>query len=340
MSWLDQKYMSYLTGRLQNFKRKSGVLYNFSCPFCTDGQTHKHKARGYVYEKKGSLIYFCHNCNYSASFPKFLKRMDERLYSEYVMELLADNQEAKNDDSKFTSIIKFDNNEAFEALIKLKKISQLPPYHPAWKYINSRKIPPIYHAIFRWNPNFMEWTNTLIPGKFKKDALKHDEGRIVIPFFNKHNHFFGYTGRSLSPMAEVRYITIVLNGEELLLWGANRINYDNPIKVVEGPIDATFLNNCIALAGSNITSLTKLAERSTFILALDNEPRSKEGKTKISRAIDQGFKVVIWPETIQEKDINAMVLAGYSPNHIEYIMMSNVFEGLEARMKLEEWSRR
>jgi hypothetical protein len=266
--------------------------------------------------------------------------MDEGLYSEYVMELLTDQRKENNDDNKFASVIKFDNNEAFTSLISLKKISQLPPYHPAWKYVNSRKIPPIYHAIFRWNPSFMEWTNSLIPGKFSKDALKHDEGRIVIPFFNTHNHFFAYTGRSLSPMAEVRYITIVLNDEELLLFGTNKVDITKPIKVVEGPIDSTFLNNCIALAGSNINSLTKLAPSDTFILALDNEPRASETKHKITRAIDQGFRVVIWPDNIKEKDINNMVLAGYSPDHIEYIMMSNVFEGLEARMKVEEWSRR
>lgn len=339
MSYIEKKYIGYLSPRLPKFKWKSGVLANSRCPICGDSKTNPNKARLYIYEKKNKWFVTCHNCNYSKTFTAFLKLLDERLYNEYVVELL-ETQKPIEDDRQFIAPIRFDDDTAYNALMKLDKISSLPLYHPAKKYVDSRKIPNFYHAIFRWCPYFMEWTNARVPGKFKPDALKHDEGRIMIPFYNRHNHFYAYTGRSLNPHAQVRYVTIVLNDGELLLWGMDRIDPDRPIKVVEGPIDATFLSNCIALAGSNITSLTKLAQRDRFVIALDNEPRSKEGISKMNRVIDQGFKIVIWPENIKEKDINAMVLAGISPNHIEYIMMSNCYEGIEAKMKLEEWCRR
>ena len=273
------------------------------------------------------------------NFPKFLKRLDERLSSEYVLELLKD-QVPPNNDSQFITSLKFDNINAWNALIKLPKISSLSPYHPAWKYIVERKIPNEFHAIFRWCSNFMTWTNQLIPGKFEEKALQYDEGRILIPFFNKDRHFFAYTGRSLLPIAEVRYITIVLNSNEPLLWGLDRLNYKKHLKVVEGPLDATFLNNCIALGGGNFSSLTKLATYDKIIMILDNEPRSRETKAKIEKAIEHDFKVVIWPDTIKEKDINAMILAGYSPDYIEHIITTNTFEGIEAKMRLTQWSKR
>jgi len=337
--YIEKKYISFLSSRLLKFKWKSGILANCRCPFCGDSKTNPNKARFYFYTRSNKWFTVCHNCSYSATFPKFLKKIDEKLYSEYIIEVLSDNKPII-EDSQFVDELRFDNEDAFKTFIKLDKISSLPLYHPAKKYVDSRKIPNPYHAIFRWCPNFMEWSNKRIPGKFKPEALEHDEGRILIPFFNKNNHFFAYTGRSLSPIAEVRYITIVLNSKELLLWGANKIDYERPIKVTEGPIDATFLNNCIALAGNSISSLTNLAERDRFIIVLDNEPHSKEAKKKFSRAIDQGFKVVLFPNNIKEKDINAMVLAGYSPDYLEYVINNNIYSDIEARMKLEEWSKR
>lgn len=339
MSYLERKYISFLSSRLTKFKWKSPNLANCRCPLCGDSKTNPNKARFYLYAKNNDWYCSCHNCSYSAPFKKFLQRIDERLYSEYVIELMKDRQTSKPDDSRFIPEPKFDGNDAYSALMKLEKVSQLPPYHPAWKYVKARKIPNEFHAFFRWNPSFMKWTNDRIPGKFKKEALVHDEGRLLIPFFNKNNHFFAYTGRSLAANADVRYITIVLNANEPLLWGVNKINFDKMIKVTEGPIDATFLSNCISMAGGNFSSLTKIAERDRFIIILDNEPRSKEAKAKFARAIENGFKVVFWPHNIAEKDINAMVLAGYSPGHIEYIISSNTFEGLEAKMKLDQWSK-
>ena len=40
----------------------------------------------------------------------------------------------------------------------------------------------------------------------------------------------------------------------------------------------------------------------------DNEPRNREIVNRISKTIDRGEQVVIWPNNILEKDINDMVL--------------------------------
>jgi hypothetical protein len=47
-----------------------------------------------------------------------------------------------------------------------------------------------------------------------------------------------------------------------------------------------------------------------------------------------GYKVVIWPETIGEKDINDMAIAGVN---VQDIMDSNTYQGLSARMKFTSW---
>lgn len=345
-NYADKKFITLLAPRILKFHWKSPNLGVGRCPFCGDSKTKANKTRFYFYVSANRWWTKCHNCGYANPFGKFLKQFDISLHDEYVAEHIGFKKSTDEDaelDAEFLNhaAVKYDGNEAYQALIKLKKISGLKPEHPAWKYVRSREIPNEFHAIFRYVDNFMAWTNMLVPGKFKPAAVdNHDEGRLIIPFFNQHKHFYAYTGRSLLADAEVRYISIVLNGTETLLWGLDRVNLKKPVTVVEGPLDATFLFNTLALAGSSISALTKVGDRDSFTIAYDNEPRSKEAKAKILSAIDNGYKVVIWPDGLKEKDINSMVLAGYSVSHIENIMQRHTYFGIGARLRLDDWSKR
>ena len=56
-------------------------------------------------------------------------------------------------------------------------------------------------------------------------------------------------------------------------------------------------------------------------------------------AIKLNYDVVIWPDTIQGKDINEMVMNGISVDEIESIISSNTFSGLEAQTKFIFWKK-
>jgi hypothetical protein len=56
-------------------------------------------------------------------------------------------------------------------------------------------------------------------------------------------------------------------------------------------------------------------------------------------AINLNYDVVIWPSTIEEKDINEMVMSGISPDEIERIISSNSFSGLKAQMRFVSWKK-
>jgi hypothetical protein len=68
----------------------------------------------------------------------------------------------------------------------------------------------------------------------------------------------------------------------------------------------------------------------------DNEPRNREILSRISRVIEMGQKVVIWPSTINEKDINDMVLSGLD---VQSVIESNTYSGLEAKLKFTTWKK-
>ena len=120
------------------------------------------------------------------------------------------------------------------------------------------------------------------------------------------------------------------------IFGLDSIEDNKKIYLVEGPIDSLFLTNCVAMAGSDI-NLTNLGDRNNIVIVYDNEPRSREIINKISKAIDMNYKVCIWPDDIEQKDINDMVLAGLSGPAVQHIIDHNTYEGLAAKMRLQMW---
>jgi hypothetical protein len=84
----------------------------------------------------------------------------------------------------------------------------------------------------------------------------------------------------------------------------------------------------------NIVGLDK-----QYIFVYDNEPRNKQIVSNMRKTIELGYKLCIWPDTIKEKDINEMVLAGTSSAAIQHIIDNNTYDGLMATMKLNQWSR-
>ena len=101
----------------------------------------------------------------------------------------------------------------------------------------------------------------------------------------------------------------------------------------EGPIDSLFLKNCVAMAGSDGIK-DKYKQKS--IVILDNEPRNRQIVSKLKNYIEKGFRVVIWPSLVTDKDINDMIL---NKVDVSTIISNNVYQGLPALIQLNNWKR-
>ena len=118
------------------------------------------------------------------------------------------------------------------------------------------------------------------------------------------------------------------------------LDVSKPVYVVEGPIDSLFLDNCIATMDAALYHASSLIGLDNdYVFVYDNEPRNKQIVSNMRKTIELGRKVCIWPETIQQKDINDMVLAGNSPAVIQHIIDTNTFDGLIATMKMNQWNK-
>ena len=126
----------------------------------------------------------------------------------------------------------------------------------------------------------------------------------------------------------------MLNEDSPKIYGLNNINLNEEVYVTEGPFDSTFVENSIALCGAD-GNLKSLGIRD-YVWIYDNEPRNIDIVRRIEKCINNGEKVIIWPSTIKQKDINDMVISGHS---IMNVLKLNTYKGLEAKVKFIEWKR-
>ena len=321
MDFIDSKYISIISPKLERFKKVKNNLFNFRCPICGDSKKNKNKSRGYFYEVKNNTNYKCHNCGVNISFNNFLKQIDSQTHKEYTLEKFKHNNTGKNfvvDEPKFEF-----KKPKFNQKINLPKASE---NLEAKKYLENRKINP---DNFYYSEKFKSWTNSL---KHTFDSIKYDEPRIVIPIFYEKK-LVGFQGRAIKK-SNVKYITIMLNDDAPKIYGLDNVNKNKKIYITEGPFDSTFINNSIALCGSD-GNVNKWIS-GELIWIYDNEPRNKEILDRIDNTIERGDKVVIWPNNIVEKDINDMVLSGHD---VQSVIYSNTYSGLQAKLKFINWKK-
>jgi predicted RNA-binding Zn-ribbon protein involved in translation (DUF1610 family) len=322
MDLVDSKYVGLVSSRLQKFKRVKADLYNFRCPICGDSQKNKNKTRGYIYSVKNNTNFKCHNCGASMSLNNFIKELDPMLHKQYTMEKFKEGHTGKNfvvEQPKFEFV-----KPVFKRNLNLPKASEVSI---AREYLTKRKLDP---EKFYFADKFKEWTNTQ---KIMFDTIGRDECRIIIPMYNEDKNLIGFQGRSLVSNL-VKYITVMLDEDAPKIYGLDQVDSSKPIYIVEGPFDSTFIQNSVAMCGSdvNIGSFGW----SNYIYVFDNEPRNREIVNRISKTIDRGDKVVIWSTSIEQKDINDMVLAGLN---VQSVVESNTYSGLEAKIKFNNWKK-
>ena len=321
MDHVDSKFIGLVSSRLQKFKRVKADLYNFRCPICGDSKKNKSKTRGYLYAVKANTNFKCHNCGASMSLNNFLKQVDPAVHKQYVMEKFKEGHTGRS--SVITEpVFKFEAPK-FKQKIDLPKASENPR---SAGYLTARQLDgdKFYYA-----KHFKKFANKL---KHTFDDTKYDEDRIIIPLYYNKN-LVGFQGRSIDP-SPVKYITVMLDDDAPKIYGLDNIRRDAPVYITEGPFDSTFIRNAIAMCGADADISRWGISNPVWIY--DNEPRNREITNRISKTIDSGQSVVIWPDSIDDKDINDMVMSGLN---VQSVIELNTYSGLQAKLKFNTWKK-
>jgi hypothetical protein len=357
--WLEEKYLRLIGGRFRNFKQKSKDVYNWSCHSCGDSHRDQRKARAYAYvSKKGRFNWTCHNCSDGGSVTDLVKQVDEELFREMLMENFEGSDRGRelaamrasdekleaiarrsstgfsSEDEEEPELLNFDPNRLHDMLPSLR---ELPDDHQARVLAKKRMIPyeeamSLFHA-----DQFYSFANQFVPGKY--DQVRGDEPRLIIPFWRAHK-LIGFQGRSYGD-ARSKYISVVVDKDAPFLYGWNRLDGYGDAIALEGPIDSMFLRNGVATGGGSIQAeIAKTGiPKEVWIVVYDNEPRNKHTVKKMVQAVEDGYRVCVWPENFREKDVNDMIMKGVPAEQVQAAIETNAFSGLEAQLMIATWKR-
>ena len=326
--YVDKKYINFVSSSLDKFKWKSESLANCRCPICGDSSKSKVKARGYFYSKGNDFFYRCHNCNYGTNLYNFLEKISPVLCREYALERWKNGENGNSNYKKpvieieFTTEKKLKKNGEFN----FPKVSSLDENHICKKYVVKRRIPEKYYDVLMYVDNFSE----IIYGK-----NENKDPRLIIPVYDELGQLVSFQGRALKN-SSVKYLTQHVS-QKVAWFGMNEVQSDD-VFVFEGPIDSMFIPNSVATLGmGNWKKIPDILKGKRLIHVLDNEPRNKEVlDTMLQIAKNDGI-ICVWPENIKYKDINDMILNGYTPNELKNIIINNIYQGVEATFKITTW---
>lgn len=343
-TYIEVKYARIVGQSVERWKVKNNSPFhgNGRCPICLDSQKSKSKCRFHIREHAGSVFVSCFNCGYSSNLLGFLKVYHSGLYSELIFEKYKDSATTNRPiintpKSVVVSDALIPRKTAPDQLFKLDLplVSDLPKDHPVALYVASRMLPNYPFQYAEKFYNFSSQFNEELSG------CSHDEPRLIIPFFDRLGNTFAYQGRSLAKNSALKYVTIRINKKIPNIFGIDRCNFKKPISIVEGPIDSLFLDNCLASVNASLVSnakkLINVCEKSNITLIYDNEPRNLQITKLYTEAIREGYRVVVWPTSPENKeDINDLILKG---KNVMKIISENSYSGLMAQLQFSKWKR-
>jgi len=175
------------------------------------------------------------------------------------------------------------------------------------------------------------------------------QNRIIIPFYDENNKIIYYQSRKvIEGDQKPKYLS--KRNSERTIFNINKVVEDIPyIFVTEGPLDATFVKNGVAVAGISESGSEvftnkqkdqlKLFPLHEIIYVLDNQWRDTASKSKSKALLDHGHKVFIWPQSYYKfKDLNEVCMH-YKLNEFPHkFIENNSYCGMTGKIKLSQVS--
>lgn len=337
-SYTDKTYIDRVSYMLEHFIWTSDTVANFRCPLCGDSSKNSRKRRGFLIESKegDGFVFYCHNCGESHSLRNFLKLLDKNLYKEYCLDSY------RNSDDRFKPVhstkkkkrkVQVSFRKSKEDLEDCTRCDLLPKDHSCYRFLEGRMIPKEM-----WSKLFYSSDFKVTAGLFDSDGPEKyenmlSEGRLVIPFYDEVGKINTIQGRSLSPQASLRYITVKKNKDSCKIYGLDRLDRSKPVLVVEGPIDSMFLPNCVASADADLTTV-----EFGDIFIWDKSKDDINILKRMENAISENKQIVIWHRCpFQGKDINEFITSGSTQYEVMDYITKNVYSGLKAKLMLGRW---
>lgn len=305
-------------GYKAEYQKASGT-WVCCCPVCMEGHSWGKKKRCFYIPKK-DLIY-CHNCGWSSRPLKWIREVSGMSYKDVLADLESDGfstrmvnldiveetpepprEQVEESDLPLDAINLFDE-------IQTSFYAKKSAVKRALAYISQRRL------------------NTAVnkPTAFYT-SLAHPthRNRLIIPFYDAVGGIPFYQSRAIGggveELEKIRYLS--KKNAPRTAFNLNKI--DPSIKylfVFEGPLDACFVRNGIAVAGINTSKSSDFTpeqrqqlshfEGYKIIWCLDSQWLDEASKVKTGLLLKEGQCVFVWPKREGKlyKDFNALCIA-------------------------------
>jgi hypothetical protein len=333
--YIIQKFQSYCGG-VKFLKYQNA--YNGSCFLCREGNSWLKKKRCYYLVDDDVIC--CHNCGWYGKPLYWIKEVTHQRIPEILEEAKSFEfipQKVKKElegpvKPIITQTLPHDS-------INLSDPLQLKFWH------NNRVVQDIMAFIRKRKLDIAAYKPRNL---YVSLTDKVHQNRLVIPFFGDDNDILFYQTRAIYEsdlQDKAKYIGKV--GGEKSLFNFDKIDSAlDYIFVLEGPINAFFCKNGVAVAGIQESShhhFTPTQQKQLLrypfhkkIWVLDSQWVDKAGYDKSKILVDQGETVFMWPEALGKKykDFNDLAMAlDITQVDINFIL-KNSFSGLQAKAKL------
>jgi hypothetical protein len=171
------------------------------------------------------------------------------------------------------------------------------------------------------------------------------KNRVVFPFYTIGStaKVVFYQSRALYKEDEEIAKYLSKSNSDKYVYNLDKVSTDiDYIFLQEGPIDAMFLRNSVALAGIHPTEEQLLILNSNFpmhnlVYVLDNQWRDEKSYEVTKKLLDKGESVFIWPEALIDfKDFNELcVKKGIDEIPYKFIV-KNTYKGMKGMLQYSQ----
>jgi hypothetical protein len=309
---INVKYWELIHGSNKGYHKVDD--YSAKCDICGDSQFSKSKKRLHLYTKatydEDSIA--CFNCGYKGNMFSYIRTHHPEFYDAYKAERgysslnsLANQMQVVKKVQKQNTLYTFEPPEGF--ILNDKK---------SLDYIHSRKV----------HLSEVYYCDGMITLKDKRVSLKD---YLIIPL-KENDKWYGFYSRCLSSKTFYTYIPEENTGYKI--WNWFNISKKTTVYVFEAIFNAlsTNLTNTIACMGSDIPE-DRLKELTDVVFIFDNDRTGIEKSVKYAKL---GYKVMLYPSDIQEKDLNDLLKGGWSKDDLTELVKNNTYQGFEAVIEL------
>jgi hypothetical protein len=302
-----------------------------ACPYCGDSHDDHTKKRGNMYWD--TLQYHCYNCSHHTNVHTLLKDFGIKLNSSEdaftVIDYIQQNKTKVNSEDTLKHAVMSSVEEYAITLDDFKRAFRAKPIVPGdwvWFQLKDRLLHNRLDEFLYTEKGHRLWIlNMTSTGKVMGAQTRKMKGYGSRYLTYDLSKLYSEMSRPL----EVEPALLGNMNKASTLFGIMQVNFQRPVTLFEGPLDAKFMHNSIALATAGRTT-DEFDEMATVRYMFDND---KTGKAKMIQKLKKGKAVFMWSKFLADnnldkyniKDLNELMLKCFELKSTAHKQLNNYF---------------